>query len=125
MPAWLKRFILWDYPRASWQFDVMVGLILVFIFLTPRGWFRDQPRIAQASQVTLLGGGHGNDILWIDPELLAGVAENQRVGKLAEILKSKPEIVKGRLGKTPAITDVEPILNSEGEVQGYWAFAKP
>lgn len=125
MPAWLKRFILWDYPRASWQFDVMVGLILAFIFLTPRSWFRDQPRMPQASQVTLLGGGHGNDVLWIDPELLAGIPETQRVGKLTEILKSKPEIVKGRLGKTPAITDVEPILNSEGEVQGYWAFAKP
>lgn len=125
MPAWLKRFILWDYPRASWQFDVMVGVILAFIFLTPRGWFRDQPRMPQASQVTLLGGGHGNDILWVDAELLAGVPENQRVGKLAAILKSRPEILKGRLGKTLAITDVEPILNSEGEVQGYWAFAKP
>ena len=38
----LKRFILWDYPRASWQYDVMVGIILAFIFLTPREWFRDQ-----------------------------------------------------------------------------------
>jgi len=21
----LKRFILWDFPRATWQYDVMVG----------------------------------------------------------------------------------------------------
>ena len=27
----LKRFILWDYPRASWQYDVMVGVILAFL----------------------------------------------------------------------------------------------
>ena len=40
-----KRFILWDYARASWQYDVMVGIILAFIFLTPRDWFRDQPRV--------------------------------------------------------------------------------
>jgi hypothetical protein len=40
----LKRFILWDYPRAGWQYDLMVGLILAFIFLTPRDWFRDQTR---------------------------------------------------------------------------------
>lgn len=125
MPGWLKRFILWDYARASWQYDVMVGVILAFIFLTPRSWFRDQPRMPQASQVTLLGGGHGNDVLWVDPELLAGVPENQRVQKLAAILKNRPEILKGRMGKTLAITDVEPILDSEGEVQGYWAFAKP
>jgi hypothetical protein len=125
VPGWLKRFILWDYPRASWQYDVMVGVILAFIFLTPRSWFRDQQRMPQASQVTLLGGGHGNDVLWIDPELLAGVPENQRVQKLADILKSRPEIVKGRMGKKLAITHVEPILDSEGEVQGYWAFANP
>jgi len=125
VPGWLKRFILWDYARASWQYDVMVGVILAFIFLTPRSWFRDQPRMPQASQVTLLGGGHGNDVLWVDPELLAGVPENQRVQKLAAILKNRPEILKGRMGKTLAITDVEPILDSEGEVQGYWAFAKP
>ncbi len=31
----LKRFILWDYPRATWQYDVMVGIILVFVMLTP------------------------------------------------------------------------------------------
>ena len=32
----LKRFILWDFPRATWQYDVMVGIILAFIFLIDR-----------------------------------------------------------------------------------------
>src|SRR5438309_1891400 len=45
----LKRFILWDFPRASWQYDLIVALILAFIFLTPRDLFRDQPRIPHAS----------------------------------------------------------------------------
>jgi hypothetical protein len=103
----------------------MVGVILAFIFLTPRSWFRDQPRMPQASQVTLLGGGRGSDVLWIDPELLTGVPEDQRLVKLAEVLKNRPEILKGRMGKSLAITRVEAILDSEGEVKGYWAFAKP
>ena len=50
----LKRFILWDVPRASWQYDVIVAVILAFIFLTPRDWFRDQPRIPHASSIALL-----------------------------------------------------------------------
>ena len=29
----LKRFVLWDYARATWQYDVMVAIILAFIFL--------------------------------------------------------------------------------------------
>ena len=125
MAGALKRFILWDYRRASWQYDVMVGVILAFIFLTPRGWFRDQPRTPRASQIALLGAGHGNEVLWIDPELLSGVSEDQRLAKLAEILKSRPEILQGRTGKTLSLLRVEAIVNSEGEVQGYWAFAKP
>ena len=37
----MKRFLLWDYPRASWQYDVMVIAILAFIWLTPPDWLRD------------------------------------------------------------------------------------
>jgi hypothetical protein len=116
VPGGFKRFILWDYPRASWQYDVIVGIILAFIFLTPRSWFRDQPRTPQASQVALLG--HGNDVFWVEPELLAGVPEDQRLVKLASILKS-------RTGKVRTVTRVEPILDSEGAIEGYMAFAKP
>jgi len=96
----------------------MVGLIVLFIFLTPRGWFRDQPRAVQASQISLVRGGHGSDVLWIEPELLAGVPENQRLAKVSELLKSRP-------GKIPVVTRVEPILDSEGEVKGYMAIARP
>src|SRR5882672_11054138 len=81
----LKRFVLWDYARATWQYDVMVAIILAFIFLTPRAWFRDQPRIPR---VAMLPGEHGSDMYWIDPELLSGIPENQRLAKLGEILKT-------------------------------------
>ncbi|MGH9476083.1 MAG: hypothetical protein ACRD1C_07095 [Terriglobales bacterium] len=37
-------FLWWSYPRGSLEYDVMVGVILLFIFLTPRSWFGDQPR---------------------------------------------------------------------------------
>src|SRR5256712_13624190 len=87
--AGLKRFILWDYARASWQYDVMVAIILAFVFLTPREWFRDQPRIPRASNIAMLPGEHGSDMYLIDPELLSGVPENQRRSKLAEILKAR------------------------------------
>ena len=94
----------------------MVGIILVFIFLTPRTWFRDQPRTPQASQVAMMG--NGNDVFWIEPELLAGVPEDQQLARLAGILKN-------RTGKTRVVNRVEPIRDSEGEVKGYMAFAKP
>ena len=61
----LKRFLLWDYPRASWQYDVMVALILGFIFFTPRGFFRDQPR---ASNIVQLPVEHGATVFWVEPD---------------------------------------------------------
>jgi hypothetical protein len=111
----LKRFILWDYPRASWQYDVIVAVILAFIFLTPRDWFRDQPRIPHASSIAMLPPG----TFFVDAQLLAGIAENQRVAKLTEILRTRMS------NRKLQVTRVEPILDSEGELQGYIASARP
>ena len=111
----LKRFVLWDFPRASWQYDVMVGVILAFIFLTPRDWFRDQPRIPHAVNIS---AERGSEVFWIEPELLAGVAQDQRTARLAEALKL-------RTGKQYRISRVEPIYDSEREIKGYMAFVRP
>jgi hypothetical protein len=115
----VKRFVLWDYPRASWQFDVMVAIILAFVFLTPRDWFGDRPRIPRASNIAMLPGEHGSALYWIDPELLSGIPENQRLSKLDDILKS-------RTGKKQAVLRLQPIYDdSENELKGYMAFTKP
>ncbi len=113
-----KRFILWDYPRASWQYDLMVAIILAFIFLTPRDWFRDQPRIPQASNIAMLPSEHGSSVFWIDPQLLEGVPEAQRDARVTEILRDRTG------DRRLAISQVQPVWNSEKEIQGYMAFAR-
>jgi hypothetical protein len=115
----LKRFVLWDFARATWQYDVMVAIILAFIFVTPRAWFRDQPRIPHASNISMLPAEHGSNMYWIDPELLSGVPENQRMSKLAAILTT-------RTGKQQSVLRVQPVYDdSEDELKGYMAFTKP
>ena len=115
----LRRFVLWEYPRASWQYDVMVAIILVFVLATPREWFHDQPRIPRASNIAMLPGEHNSDMYWIDPELLSGIPENQRFTKLADILKT-------RTGKKQSVLRLQPIYDdSENELKGYMAFTKP
>jgi hypothetical protein len=112
----LKRFILWDFPRQSWQYDVMVGLILLFIFATPREWFRDWP--APVSIVTL-STESGMPAFFVDARFLAGVPDNQRLARLTR------EIQRRRVNSHLRITRIEPLLDSEGELLGYTAFAKP
>ncbi len=47
MKIWdsIKGFVLWTYERGSLHYDIMVTLILAFIFLAPlKIDFRDKPR---------------------------------------------------------------------------------
>ena len=113
----LKRFILWDFPRASWQYDVMVGLILAFMFLTPREWFRDSPKIPKASEIVLLPGTHDGQVFWIEPELVARIPEQERLARVGDILRST-------FHKSGTVTRLEPIYDSEQGIEGYMAFAK-
>lgn len=107
----MKRFILWDYRRASWQYDVMVALILAFIFLTPRAWFRDQPK---ASSVVMLPVEGGTNVYWVEPELMDGLTDSQKLDKAKGLFRNhKREIVR-----------LEPIFDSEQEVRGYMAYTK-
>jgi hypothetical protein len=40
----LKSYVLWTHERGSFHYDVMVTLILAFIFLTPLKWnYGDHP----------------------------------------------------------------------------------
>lgn len=60
----IASFLWWSYPRASIEYDVMVGLILAFIFLVPRSFFHDGPRPeaparAAATQVSTIPLPHG------------------------------------------------------------------
>lgn len=96
----------------------MVGVILLFLFLTPRAWFRDQPRIPHANEIASLPAINGSQVFWIEPDLISPIPEAERLQKLGAILKS-------RTGKTQILTGLEPIYDSEKEIKGYMAFAKP
>ena len=111
----VKRFLFWDYRRAGWQYDIMVGVILLFIFLTPRDWFRDQPK---ASSVVMLPSESGANVYWMEPDQLADVSEAGRIDKANELLKA-------RKGVKQKIVRLEPIFDSEKDIRGYMAFTTP
>ncbi len=44
MSKLLKSYFYWTYPRGNVHYDVMVTLILLFIFVTPQLWdYGDKP----------------------------------------------------------------------------------
>ncbi len=116
--AWglTKHLIFWDFPRASWRYDVAVGLILLFIFVTPREWFRDQPK---ASSIVLMSSLHHSERVFIATELLEGVPDQLRPAR-AETL------IRQRTGKSWHVVRVEPIRDeAEQEIKGFIAYTAP
>ncbi len=104
-----KRLIFWDFPRASWQYDLVVGLILIFIFATPHSFFRDQPR---AASVILIGSNQ----VFIANEVLENVSPDQRAARASAVIRE-------RMGKNWHVTRVEPLRDqAEQEVRGFIAY---
>jgi hypothetical protein len=107
----LRRLIFWDFPRTSWQWDIIVTLILAFIFLTPRDLFRDQPR---AASIQMLQQG-----FLIEPKLLTNVSK-------ADLPEKAAELINQRFKTHMTISHVEPVFDeSEHEITGYMAYTKP
>lgn len=111
----MRRLIFWEVARGSWQYDIVVGLILAFIFLTPRELFKDQPRPLSIVQ---MAPGSGVHAFWIEPGLLDPVAGPARAGVAAQLLAK-------RYGKQMRVIRVEPVFDSSETQQGYMAIVEP
>ncbi len=112
----VRRWILWDYPRGSLQYDIMVALILAFIFLTPRGIFHDQP---QPKQVVMVQGEGAGAVFWLEADLLEGIPETQIRARVEELIRQRART------RRFTVTRVEPIFDAEKQIKGFMAFAQP
>jgi len=116
----LSRTFFWSYERGTWQYDVAVILILVFVLLTPRGWFHDQPQVglpANTSQVELLSKSGENEVYRVDARVLA---PPERTPALQNDLhnalqKARPDLHDGRF----SIGTIDPQRDEKGNVVAY------
>jgi hypothetical protein len=106
----LENLIFWNFRRGSRPYDLIVALILAFIFITPRDWFGDTP---QPRRVALVSSSGGQSVFWIEPNSLQG-AENQWSAEAARLIENQAK-VKVRQVKVTAVTD------DSGGVKGYMA----
>lgn len=118
MSKGFRRLILWDYQRGVWQYDVICAVILIFIFCSPRSWFRDQPATPTAFQITSMPAPQGELAFWVQSELVTSIPEDKRPAEIAKILEQ-------RVRKKLSVTHLEAIPDSEGVLIGYMAYARP
>ena len=114
--AAIYRGLFWTYERGTWQYDVMVALILAFIFLTPRGWFNDQPKLPEASGVVLRSSNDHEKVY----ELRAALLESGIDATAKEALREGAErILQTYIGKSVQITQIKPETDARGQVVSY------
>lgn len=93
----LKSYFYWTYPRGSFHYDVMVTLILAFIFVTPHLWdFGDKPMVISAQTRPLMVSGDGKYGLIISVDAAdVHVAPGASESETRKALKTAVEPVGG------------------------------
>jgi len=117
------RSVFWTYRRGSWQYDIIVLVILAFIFLSPASWFAPQP----APQVT--GFLKNQGIIQV-----GSIKDNWSYIVDARLIKAQPgqkledtvsAVLSQRLHKTVAVKSVDEILDKNKAVTGYMVVIGP
>jgi hypothetical protein len=93
----LKSYLFWTYPRGSFHYDVMVTLILAFLFLSPLAInYHDRPQetLTSTSEVLVKTAGANGLIYDIGADHVGGSAQNTGTGAdlKAELQKRIEEI---------------------------------
>lgn len=118
MALW-KRFFMWDYPRGSVAYDLKVGAILAFIFLTPSAVFRDRPLLSKASgEIVMLPSSSQETRFWLEESLIQTLPEGRQLDRLSELLSE-------RTGKQRSALRLEAMKSADESLSGYVVVTRP
>ena len=106
-----RNYIFWTYQRGSAHYDVMVTLILLFIFVSPRFIdFHDRPveRTLPPSQVLVKSDGHNGLMYQVD---VATLASFQDAGDLESEMRAAVRPISGDV----TIDKYQPVKGPDGK----------
>jgi hypothetical protein len=114
----IKGYLFWTYDRGSFHYDVMVTLILVFIFVSPRFInFKDQPAEHLPHPTGILITPEGNNLVYrVDA---SEVDAQDEVMVRANLLR----VIQPISGKV-TILKTEPVRDSAGHIIAYRAVVR-
>ena len=113
----ILRTVFWAFERGTWQYDLMVLVILAFIFLTPRNLFNDRPTLELTDlrhQQGFVEMGHGKQG-WrylVDARLVESFAVTKPEDAIQIILSRQ-------LHQPFTVVSIDPITDKNKVVLGY------
>jgi hypothetical protein len=115
----LLSYFYWTYPRGCFHYDVMVTLILLFIFLTPQipGWsYGDKPSLiaGPAHPIQVIGdGGHGMIVTVTASDVNLDV---RTTASKAVIKKALRKAIEPVTGDAVFVDDWKTVTDAQGNV---------
>ncbi len=110
----IRSYILWQHERGTLHYDIMVTLILIFIFLSPRVInFNDKPiaRNSHPTDVVVTTNGEGRLLYQVEASAISpdnGQSVRQQLLQVIEPISGAVSIVS-----------YEPVLDHKGNIQSY------
>lgn len=108
----IKGYVFWTYDRGSFHYDVMVTLILAFVFLAPRFIdFKDKPVVLQPGQSGIVSFVYQADAAAVDAQDEGMVRAN-----FVKLLRPQAGAV--------TIDRVEAVRDADGHIVAYRAWVE-
>jgi hypothetical protein len=115
----IRGYILWSYERGTLHYDIMVTLILIFVFASPY-WinFNDKPmaRNSHRSGVVVAPDAQGRLVYEIDASAINPGDDRSVREQLLRVV----EPISGEV----SIVKYEPVADRKGKVQSYKVWVK-
>jgi hypothetical protein len=115
----IRGYILWQYERGTLHYDIMVTLILIFIFLSPRVInFNDKPiaRKAHPTEVLVTADAEGHLLYQVTASAVSAGDDQSVRDQLLHII----EPISGAV----SIVNYQAVSDKKGNVQSYKVLAK-
>jgi hypothetical protein len=125
------RTVFWSFERGTWPYDVAVAVIVIFVLLSPRSWFHDEPPLGPPTAAALVelrdaNVSGGTRTYRVSAKLMPSprkkVPESELEHELHEAVRQNVETLqKSRF----EIVRIEPIRGDDGAIAYYDVSIKP
>jgi hypothetical protein len=116
----LRSYIFWTYERGSFHYDVMVTLILLFLFVSPRFIdFKDKPvqeiPMQQSEVLVKAAPGSGGEAQFVYEIRVDDLHGARTDAELRQAILNVVEPIAGNL----TIEKYTPVVDTKGHVVAY------
>jgi hypothetical protein len=115
----IRSYILWQHERGTLHYDIMVTLILIFVFFSPRVInFNDKPVLhsPHPAEVVVTPDAQGGLLYQISASAITPGDDQSVRSQLLRIITP----ISGAV----SIVSYEPVVDGKGRVQTYKVLAK-